>query len=466
MQQRYFIWLVVILVIVSAAAFVVAPGTSLRPLGIDRSLEFRQGLDLQGGIQVLLEADLPEGSTPSAGAMDAAKQIVERRVNGLGVAEPIVQTQGERQDRIVVELPGYSDPQQAIDTIKQTGLLEFAIIPTGQLPPEADTEVRTYCPDVTKVDCGNPSQSPPPAEATTPATDTVPSQTYVTLMTGAALQDAVVSRNDVGEWLIDFTLGAEGSRIFGDFTTAHVGDYLAIVLDKKILSAPVINGPITGGRGQISGAFTQDSANQLAIQLRYGALPVPLQVVESRVVGPSLGQDSLNRSLVAGAIGMTIVVLFMILYYRLPGVVAVLAILSYALITLALFKLIPVTLSLAGIAGFLLSTGSALDANILIFERLKEELRNGRSLSSALEPAWRRAWPSIRDSNIATVIICGILYWFGSAFGASIVQGFAVTLFLGVLVSLFTALIVTRTFLSVVVDWVPAASENMAWFGV
>jgi preprotein translocase subunit SecD len=202
------------------------------------------------------------------------------------------------------------------------------------------------------------------------------------------------------------------------------------------------------------------------LQLRYGALPVPLKVVESRVVGPSLGQDSLNRSLVAGAIGMAIVVAFMLLYYRLPGLVAVLAIATYALITLALFKLIPVTLSLAGIAGFLLSTGSALDANILIFERLKEELRGGRSLRSALDPAWRRAWPSIRDSNIAIFIICAILYWFGSAFGASIVQGFAVTLLVGVLISLFTALFVTRTFLSVIVNGLQEAEPNPALFGL
>jgi preprotein translocase subunit SecD len=284
-------------------------------------------------------------------------------------------------------------------------------------------------------------------------------------MTGAALRDAVVGAGQVGEPVIDFELTADGSRIFGTFTGAHLGDFLAIVLDKTIISAPRIDGAITE-RGTISGSFTVDTANQLALQLRYGALPVPLKVVESRVVGPSLGQDSLTRSLRAGAIGMAVVVLFMILYYRLPGVVAVLAILTYGLITLALFKLIPVTLSLAGIAGFLLSTGSALDANILIFERLKEELRAGRSLNAALGPAWARAWPSIRDSNIATVIICAILYWFGSAFGASIVQGFAVTLFIGVLISLFCALVVTRNFLLAAVAWIQGLDERPAWFGV
>jgi protein-export membrane protein SecD len=465
MQQRLTAWLIVIVLIAAGAAYVVLPSSrinfTLGNIVVDRS-EFRQGLDLQGGIQVLLEADLPAGADINAVAMETAKQIVEQRVNGLGVAEPTIQTQGERRDRIVVELPGFTDPEQAVATIRQTGLLEFVIIPSGELPPPNGSPIQTYCPEITRVDCGNAAQATPPAP-TEPTTDTT--QTYVTLMTGAALRDAVVGAGQVGEPVIDFELTADGSRLFGTFTGAHLGDYLAIVLDKTVISAPVINGAITE-RGTISGSFTVDTANQLALQLRYGALPVPLKVVESRVVGPSLGQDSLTRSLRAGAIGMTVVVLFMILYYRLPGAVAVLAILTYGLITLALFKLIPVTLSLAGIAGFLLSTGSALDANILIFERLKEELRAGRSLNAALGPAWARAWPSIRDSNIATVIICAILYWFGSAFGASIVQGFAVTLLIGVLISLFCALVVTRNFLLAAVEWIQGLDERPAWFGV
>ncbi len=466
MQSRLIVSLAMIVLVGVAAGYVVAPNTNLSFLGRETNA-FNQGLDLQGGIQVLLEADLPEGTPISAVAMEAAKGIVERRVNGLGVSEPFIQLQGEGQNRIVVELPGYTDPDQAVATIKETGLLEFVIIPPGELPPPEEAEIRTYCPDITRVDCGNPSQAPPPAAVTEPATDTLAAgPTYVTLMTGAALAEASATANPTtGQPEIAFRLGADGARIFAEHTSANVGNFLAIVLDKKVISAPRIESAIIGGQGVINGNFTIESANALALQLRYGALPVPLKVLESRVVGPSLGQDSLNRSLVAGAIGMAIVVLFMILYYRLPGVVAVLAILTYALITLALFKLIPVTLSLAGIAGFLLSTGSALDANILIFERLKEELRNGRSLRAALEPAWRRAWPSIRDSNIATVIICGILYWFGSAFGASIVQGFAVTLFIGVIISLFTALFVTRTFLSAVVEWFGAA-DRPALFGV
>jgi preprotein translocase subunit SecD len=463
MQSRLIATLAVIVLVIAAAAYVVAPNTDLSFLGRETN-EFQQGLDLQGGIQVLLEADLPEGTSPDAVAMEAAKGIVERRVNGLGVSEPLVQTQGERSDRILVELPGYSNPDQAVATIKETGLLEFVVIPPGEFPPADGTEVITYCPNVSQVNCGNPSQSAAPA--TTVTTDTRP--TYVTLMTGFALQDAVATADPTtGQPVISFRLGAEGASIFANYTSANVGQYLAIVLDKKIISAPRIESAITGGEGVINGSFTRESANQLALQLRYGALPVPLKVVESRVVGPSLGQDSLNRSLLAGTIGMIIVVLFMILYYRLPGVAAVLAILTYGVVTLALFKLIPVTLSLAGIAGFLLSTGSALDANILIFERLKEELRNGRSLNSALEPAWRRAWPSIRDSNIATVIICLILYWFGSAFGASIVQGFAVTLLLGVVISMFTSQIATRAFLTAMVSSIREDERpNPTLFGI
>ncbi len=208
-----------------------------------------------------------------------------------------------------------------------------------------------------------------------------------------------------------------------------------------------------------------ETANALAIQLRYGALPVPLKIIETRTVGPTLGQDSLDKSLIAGAIGLTIVMLFMALYYRLPGIVADIVILLYACITFALFRSIPVVLTLSGIAGLILSTGSALDANILIFERFKEELRSGKNIRLALDLGWRRAWPSIRYSNIASLITCTILFWFGSAFGATIVKGFAVTLFLGVLVSLFTALFVTRTFL----DTILAAFQpknNAKWFGL
>ncbi len=514
MQQRNLAWLLLILSLVLGAVYVVVPGTgihfSLSDITVDRDFTFVQGLDLQGGIQVLLEADLPPDTPVDPGAMETVKQIIEQRVNRLGVSEPLVQTQGERRERIVVELPGLSEPEQAIQIIKETGLLEFVYL--GAQPLPENTIVRTDCQDPTKVDCdaGSAGATQPtptvaasatlnptvPAEGTvtptvegteaaagaatpaaaegastpepTPAPTTEPAgPVYHTVMTGAALRDPRAETDpETGEIGVSFELTGPGSQIFGAFTSQHVNEFLAIVLDKRIISSPSIQSAITGGQGTITGNFTLESANRLALQLRYGALPVPLKVVESRVVGPSLGQDSLTKSLIAGIIGLTVVVLFMALYYRLPGLIAVVAILIYAVITLALFKLIPVTLTLAGIAGFLLSTGSALDANILFFERLKEELRAGRGLQSALKPAWQRAWPSIRDSNIATVIICVILYWFGSSFGASIVKGFAVTLSLGVGVSLFTAWGVTRTLLGTVVEWFKLNEPRPEWFGI
>jgi preprotein translocase subunit SecD len=283
-------------------------------------------------------------------------------------------------------------------------------------------------------------------------------------MTGAQLSSVGVSTDPLGAYVINFELKPEGAQIFREHTTANVRKILGIVLDKTVISTPVINSPITEGQGIIQGDFTVQSANALAIQLRYGSLPVPLEMVESRIIGPTLGQDSLNKSMLAGVIGFGLVILFMIIYYRLPGALAIAAILNYGLIVLALFKLIPVTLTLPGIAGFLLSTGGALDANILMFERLKEELRGGRNLRQAVDLAWKRAWPSIRDSNVATLITSLILFWFGSAYGATIVKGFALTLALGMAVSLLSAIFVTRTLLAVSVDLIKP-ENHYKWFG-
>jgi preprotein translocase subunit SecD len=290
----------------------------------------------------------------------------------------------------------------------------------------------------------------------TDSTDGTTPPVWHTVMTGVDIKEVSVTASSTGTggFVVNFVLTDNGTQIFKDHTTANVGNYLTIVLDKKVISSPRISTAIPDGQGQISGNFTSESANNLAVTLRYGRLSVPVEVVESRIIGPSLGEDSLSKSLVAGMIGFIIVALFMLLYYRVPGAVAVTAVAIYAGLTFALFKLIPVTLTLPSIAGFLLSTGSALDANILIFERLKEELRNGRTLKQALDLGWKRAWPSIRDSNIATIITSVILFWFGSTFGATLVKGFALTLALGVLVSLFTAVFVTRSILSVVIDYI------------
>jgi preprotein translocase subunit SecD len=422
-------------------------------LGINRPIQTQLGLDLVGGVQALLEADLPADTAIDADSMRTARIIVENRVNGLGVTEAVVQQAGDR--RIVVELPGESDPEKALATLRQTGLLEF--VDMSNIPPEqainlVGTRIKTDMPTETELE-------------TEAITSTLGLPVFPTVMTGSALQTVGVTRSELGEYQIAFELKSQDAQKFAEFTAANIGNILAIVLDKEVISVPSINDAITDGRGVISGNFDLESANALAIQLRYGSLPIPLKVVEVRTVGPTLGQDSLQKSLQAGLIGFTIVVLFMALYYRVPGVVADVAILIYALIAFALFRFIPVTLTLAGIAGFLLSTGSALDANILIFERMKEELRGGRTLNQAIDLGWQRAWPSIRDSNIATLITCGILFWFGSTFGATIVKGFSLTLAVGVFISLFVAILVTRTLLSLVVTYLKP-TNLVKWFGL
>jgi preprotein translocase subunit SecD len=440
--MRTYRWLVIILVVVAVAIWIDLPNNpGIHIGGIDRDINTRLGLDLVGGVQALLEADLPEGTVIEAEKMRTATKIVENRVNGLGVMEALVQQAGDR--RIVVELPGVEDPTVAISTIQETGLLEF--VDMGRTPQAAGTII------VTDVFTSDP-----------PQTD---ERVWHTVMTGDTIDNVQVSRDPSGQYVIQFQLNSEGAEIFADYTTNHVGEYLGIVLDKTVVSAPNVNEPINEGEGVISGAFTIESANNLAVQLRYGSLPIPLKVVETRTIGPSLGQDSLQKSLIALLIGFIVVILFMALYYRLPGVLADISIIIYALVTFSILRYIPVTLTLPGIAGFMLSTGSALDANILIFERLKEELRAGRKLNQAVDIAWKRAWPSIRDSNVATLITCTILFWFGSAFGATIVKGFSLTLAIGVIISLFTAIVVTRTFLNLVLAFVQDKNYSK-WFGI
>ena len=450
-QYRMLILIIVILIVTIWIDLPNNPG--IHALGIDKEIKTRLGLDLIGGVEVLLEADVPDTQEVTDTDMNTAKTIVENRVNGLGVTEAVVVRAGGR--RIVVQLPGVADPEQAKKTVKQTALLEFVDMSsiTQQQALAYKDAGTTIVTDYAPTGVVTPTQTISPTQ-----------QIWHTVMTGKELKTAVVSLQ-TGAYDVSFELTSAGAKTFGDFTALHIGDVLAIVLDKKIISAPTINDAITDGKGVISGNFTNDSANQLAVQLRYGALPIPLKVVETRTVGPSLGQDSLRKSLIAGLAGSIIVILFMALYYRLPGLVADAAVLIYAALTLALYRFIPVTLTLPGIAGFLLSTGSALDANILIFERLKEELRDGRSLAVAIEQGWKRAWSSIRDANIATLITCGILWYFGSVSGATIVKGFSVTLMVGIAVSLFTAIVITRTLLTLVLGYFKPTNYSK-WFGL
>lgn len=485
---------------------------------INWGFKIRQGLDLRGGLQVLLEADVPADQPVDAQSMSQVATIISNRVNALGVTEPLVQTQGAR--RIIVELPGVEDPDTAIAAFKETGLLEF--VDAGRTFLAAGTTVVTTYPKLesqgatggvitpTATVVPTPTATVAPTAQltqTTPLTPTTPltqTTSYPTVLTGSMLKTASAYRDSTtGEIGIQFELTPEGSTIFADFTAAHADNdqlpyyYLSIVLDKKVISSPHIKSAIPEGKGVIQGNFSLEEAQTLAIQLRYGALPIPLKVETVRSIGPSLGQDSVARSIRAGAVGLSIVLLFMLVYYRLPGLLADLALILYGLVNFAIYKMgwpvlvvvgllmmisylmdrkdiwalvlggvllvggaglavagfTGVTLTLPAITGFILSTGMAVDANILVFERMKEELRAGRSLSMALEAGFSRAWTSIRDSNISTLITCVILYYFGSAFGAGSVRGFAITLFLGVIINLFTAITVTRTFMRLLYEW-------------
>lgn len=464
-MTRHFRWLLFIILIVVVAVWVALPGNpgihlSIGGTRIDRDIEVRQGLDLQGGIQVLLEAQVPEGATVQPESMEAAKLIIERRVNALGVVEPVIQL--AQNNRIIVELPGVKDPDRAVQTFGQTGRLEF--VGSGSTPLQLGELVTTTLggPEAPATDQqdGETDDAAPDAEPLV----------YETVIEGRHLSDATVGYDELNRVQIEFSLTSEGTELFGDFTTENIGQWMSILMDKEVISSAVIESAITRGRGVIRGGgsgYPLEEAQSIVIQLKYGALPVPLEIVQTRTIGPSLGQDSLQKSYVAGAVGLAIVAIFMVVYYRLAGLVANIALAAYAVIVFAIFKnpFQPVTLTLAGGAGFILSVGMAVDANILIFERTKEELRLGKSMRSALEAGFDRAWSSIRDSNISTLITCAILIYFGATLGASIIQGFAVTLAIGVLVSMFTAIIVSRTLLRILFNlsgglgrnWFPAA---------
>ncbi|MEK7216764.1 MAG: protein translocase subunit SecD [Chloroflexota bacterium] len=386
------------------------------------------GLDLQGGVDVVLEADLaarPVGDR--AGAIEGVRGILEKRVNAFGVAEPIIQVQGE--NRISVQLPGVQNVEEAKQLIGKTAVLDFR---EAELNEQGQPAI-----DLT-------TGAPKWKKATGRAKDGVTKE-----LTGAYFKpNAVVTFNNQNSRPeVAFELTDEGAELFQQITTRLVQKPLGIFLDDQLISAPTVQS-VLSNRGVITG-IELVGAQTLAIQLNAGALPVPVKIIKERNVDATLGGDSVRKSIAAGAIGMIVVLLFMVLYYRLPGVLASVALIGYALFTLAVFKLIPITMTLAGIAAFILSIGMAVDANILIFERMKEEIRASRTLSSAIEAGFDRAWPSIRDSNVSTLITCAILYWFGNAFGASLVMGFALTLALGVAISMFSAITVTRTYLRI-----------------
>ena len=377
---------------------------------------FRLGLDLQGGAHLVYQADTSSiASSDVAEAMAGVRDIIERRVNLFGVAEPVVQTEnvgGER--RLIVELAGVFDVREAIKTIGETPFLEFK-----ELRRDKSGVVASSTGDALK-------------------------DFVATNLTGRYLKKASLSfAENLGEPEISLEFNDDGAKIFEEITARNVGEPVAIFLDGAPISIPVVREKITGGKAQITGRFSVDEARQLVRRFNAGALPVAIALISQQSVGSSLGSDALFKSLRAALYGTIAVMLFMIFWYRLPGLISVLALGVYGSLTLLLFKLVPVTLSSAGIAGFILSVGMAVDANILIFERMKEEIRSGKFLDSAMAEGFRRAWTSIRDSNVSSLITSVILYWFGT----SIVRGFALTLGLGILVSMFSAITASRYFL-------------------
>jgi len=388
------------------------------------------GLDLKGGSHLVYKADLSQ-KDPSQSDDDAIRGVldkIERRVNAYGVTEPIIQRQGH--DRILVQLPGVKDIDEAIKLIGQTAQLDFREVElddTGQ--PVVDEEGRQQW-----------------IKATGVGSDEQEKQ-----LTGKYLNPnaSVVLQPQTNEPEVAFEWNEEGAILFEQITKRNLQKPLGIFLDDELISAPTVQAVIKE-KGVITG-LSLDEASLLAIQLNSGSLDVPLAVIQEQDVDATLGADSIQKSLVAGGIGLALIVLFMLLYYRVSGFVATFALIVYGVVLTAIFKLVPITLTLPGIAALILSIGMAVDANVLIFERMKEELRSGRTLGAAVEVGFNRAWPAIRDSNVTTFIACIVLYWFGGTLGAFMVRGFALTLFIGVALSMFSAIIVTRTFLRFVI---------------
>ncbi len=411
---------------------------------------FNLGLDVKGGVRLEYQADLSQVAEDDRGAvMEGVKDLIDRRINTYGVAEPQIQVSGE--SRLIVELPGIESVQQAIDWIGQTPWLEFA-----ESRPEEETQAIL---DKFKELEGKTNEEIlqiPDLELALQNPYFMPTE-----LTGKYLKKARLDfDNTTGRPIVELEFDAEGAKIFEQVTERNVGKPLAIYLDgfsiidttgdgeidNSDLYAPNVIEKISGGKAVITGVAGIDEAKTLVRRLNEGALPVPLgEPVSQQKIGPTLGAMSLEQTMAAGLIGFLAVIIFMALYYRLPGLLASLALALYAVVLLAVFKLMGVTMSLAGIGGFILSLGMAVDANVLIFSRMKEELQSGKSLSSSIEEGFNRAWPAIRDGNFTTIAVALILFFFGTSF----VKGFAATLIWGIFLSMYSAIFVTRTFLRV-----------------
>lgn len=543
-----------ILVLALAVGYVTYPKSPNIQIGSwHRDLNLQLGLDLQGGIHLEYQANLDSiASENRQDAIDAARDVIERRVNLFGVGEPVVQTStvGD-QHRLIVELPGVFDTQQAIQLIGDTPTLDFREENPDATAPPVTEDIAAYNADAQQraqdvlqkalapgadfaalaneftEDPGNTDADgnklggelgfatagtfvaefndvlfnkmsdgeiypelvqtafgyhiiQRESSQTNDAGDLEVQSRHILITTrnendvanqlgdyqetglnGQHLKNAVVQFDQqTGEPVVALTFNDEGKKLFADITQRNLGKPVAIFLDNSPISVPVVNQVISSGEAVISGNFTLDDAKTLARRLNAGALPVPLELISQQTVGATLGTDSVERSFLAGLIGLAVVALFMISIYRLPGLLSVLALAIYAMVVMSVFKLWPVTMTLAGVAGFILSIGMAVDANVLIFERLKEELRAGRSLPQAIEEGFKRAWPSIRDSNVSSLITTGILYFFST----SLIRGFAITLSIGILASMFSAITVSRTFLRLAAG--PWYARHLRLFGI
>ena len=396
--------------------------------GIKNPFTVSQGVDLAGGLRLLLA---PKSGQPTDLEMQNTLQIIQSRLSGgLGVKELSIRLlHTQQQPTISIEMPNFSgDEQKTINDLLKTGVLEFW-----------DTGISGNLPAGTTLDPSQYTQYNPGGKPLFTGHDLDPNQLGISQ-----------AQSGGTGYEIDFAMQGSAVSKFSTYTAQNIGHALTITLDRQVLSSPTIQSQIPGN-GQITGNFSYTEAQRLVNVLKYGSLPVVLKLNSSNDISPTLGVTAIQKSLLAGSIGIGIVILFMLFYYRLLGLLADIALILYACLTFAVFKIIGVTMSLAGITGFILSIGMAVDANVLIFERVKEEIRAGRLLASAIDIGWSRAWPSIRDSNCSTLITCAVLFAFGSNFGASIIVGFASTLFLGVVVSMFTAIVVTRTLLNLLV---------------
>lgn len=430
----------------------------------------RLGLDLQGGSQLTLQVkttDTVREITPEK--LDAVKRVVENRINGLGVSESVVQTVGT--DQLTVQLPGVSDPAQAERVLGGTAQLDFREQKAGT-EARVSIEFQVQRQKEAELQALQDSKAPQ-ADIDKKKAELAESNRAIAELfqpsglTGEGLRNAYPQPVGGNAWEVVLVFNETGGEQFAQLTknVAGTGRSLGIFLDNKLLSAPVVDARyaetgISGGQATITGSFDTQAASDLAVQLRGGALPVPVEIIENRTVGATLGQDSIQSSIYAGLLGLILVLIFMVIYYRLPGLIADLALVLYALFTLALFNLLGVTLTLPGIAGFILSIGMAVDANVLIFERTREELQAGKTLYRSVESGFYRAFSSILDSNVTTLISCGALFWLGTG----LVKGFALTLALGIGVSMFTALTCSRTFLMLLVLNFPGLRQNLQLF--